>query len=834
LRFDSFAARVLESSGSAPLRAGGWRTASVMSQGDQLPEGVPRTIGRYQVQGVLGYGAMGAVYRAFDPLIKRTLAIKTIRLDIPRGSPEYKTFIERFYHEARISGTLSHPSIVTLFDIGEDALGAPFLAMEFVEGETLDKVISRGERFPPEKVVALVSQICSALDYAHARGIVHRDVKPSNLILSEGDRVKVTDFGIAKLAGAELTQQGQLLGTPSYMSPEQAMGEKLDGRSDIFSLGVVAFEMLSGEQPFPGNNVTAILYKLVHVDPIEPANLEMHGLIPERWHQVFGKVLAKRPEDRYQSAAEFVRDLELCLGSWFSGLPENAVESTVVLPAGSGAAAPAESTQPMERVDVEPTQVATTRTPRPGLETLPRRPEGLGAETVPPPPASPSDEQESVPTVLVRASDLPASLRGQPAPPEGESGPTVVIRRDAPPGSGGDAGEEAGPTVIVRAADLEALSKPRPPASSGHPAQPRATTPLERPAPPVPPQPPRVPAPQQPVPPPLPPPLPPPAAQRPVPPTHGRPRGLGPALLAGGALLLLLSVAGLAYWLWPKAGPAVTTADVTPTPTPTATPTPVPVTATMSVATQPDGARVFLNGEDRGTAPLDLAGLEPGLYEVRAELDGYEPASEAVAVSAEAPLVEVRLELSRTRVAPTTGRADFTSRPAGAAILLDGAPIGATPLKGHRLKPGTYDVELRLEGYDPFRSKLVIVAGRRGGVEATLTPRVTPTPTATPTPTPDPNRIYRESEVDKRPQQTGGERISAQPRLRSGESVSVTLSFVVDENGEVRDVKIEESGGEELDAAHLAAVRTWRFTPGESKGVKVKVRLVRKYTYRAG
>ena len=195
-----------------------------MDDNGRLSDQMPQTIGRYQVLDSIGYGAMGAVYKAFDPLIKRTLAIKTIRLDIPRQSPQYRSFIDRFYHEARISGTLSHPNIVTLFDIGEEG-GLPYLAMEFVEGETISSIVERGERFPPEKVIALVSQIASAVDYAHSKGVIHRDIKPSNLILYEGERVKVTDFGIAKLVDAEMTQSGTLLGIPSYMSPEQAMGD---------------------------------------------------------------------------------------------------------------------------------------------------------------------------------------------------------------------------------------------------------------------------------------------------------------------------------------------------------------------------------------------------------------------------------------------------------------------------------------------------------------------------------------------------------------------------------------------------------------------------------
>jgi TonB family protein len=300
----------------------------------------PPAIGRYQITGTLGFGAMGAVYKAFDPLIKRTLAVKTIRVDIPPQSPQYQAFKERFYQEARISGTLSHPNIVTLFDIGEEK-DVPFLAMEFVDGKTIGAILEEGTRFRPEKVIGLVSQVAAALDYAHSRGVVHRDIKPANLIVHEADKVKVSDFGIAKLADSEITHSGALLGTPSYMSPEQAMGEKLDGRSDIFSLGVVAFEMLSGQQPFPGANVTSILYRLVHVDPVEPANLEMNGLVPQKWREVFHKVLAKKPENRYQTASAFVQDLEYCLGAWFTGLGDEETislqmpvpdESTVTIP----------------------------------------------------------------------------------------------------------------------------------------------------------------------------------------------------------------------------------------------------------------------------------------------------------------------------------------------------------------------------------------------------------------------------------------------------------------------------------------------------------------------
>jgi serine/threonine-protein kinase len=219
-----------------------------------------------------------------------TLAIKTIRLDIPPRSPQYQQFLERFIQEVRIAGTLSHPHIVTLFDMGQEN-DVPFLAMEFVDGKTIADLLEEGTPFKPERVIGLVSQVAEAVDYAHAKGVIHRDIKPSNLIVYEGDKVKVTDFGIAKLADSEITHSGALLGTPSYMSPEQAMGEKLDGRSDIFSLGVVAFEMLSGQQPFPGANVTSILYKLVHVTPSTADSRPTAQ--PQKWRGVLLKVLAK-------------------------------------------------------------------------------------------------------------------------------------------------------------------------------------------------------------------------------------------------------------------------------------------------------------------------------------------------------------------------------------------------------------------------------------------------------------------------------------------------------------------------------------------------------------
>jgi serine/threonine-protein kinase len=271
---------------------------------------LPQTIGRYRILEYIGSGSMGIVYKARDPDLGRTVAIKTIRFDLLSPKFDYTRFLTRFYREARISGALSHPNIVSLYEMGETKDKIPFLAMEYAKGQMLGELLTRDGSFPVQRLLDLLSQIAAGLEYAHGKGVVHRDIKPSNIIVDDKGHVKITDFGIAKLMDTQFTEtRGSQLGTPRYMSPEQIMGENLDARSDIFSLGVVAFEMLSGERPFPGPHIAAVLYKIVHRDPIRPSSLERLGFVPERWNELFSKVLAKEASQRFTSAGEFVRAL---------------------------------------------------------------------------------------------------------------------------------------------------------------------------------------------------------------------------------------------------------------------------------------------------------------------------------------------------------------------------------------------------------------------------------------------------------------------------------------------------------------------------------------------
>jgi predicted Ser/Thr protein kinase len=265
-------------------------------------------LGRYEIVRELGKGAMGVVYLAKDPLIGRLVALKTIRA--ARGDDdETREFQQRFIREAQAAGILNHPAIVTVHDIGQDEpTGTNFIAMEYVEGQNLKEILAQGRPLSFDEIGDIVAQVADALDFAHSKGIVHRDVKPANIIVLDGNRAKITDFGIAKIAsGGNLTTTGQFLGTPNYMAPEQIRGAPVDGRTDIFSLGICLYECLTRRKPFGGESLTSISYKIVH-EPFPPLH-EINPQIPDGYEDVVGMCLAKDPSKRYQRG----RDLAIAL-----------------------------------------------------------------------------------------------------------------------------------------------------------------------------------------------------------------------------------------------------------------------------------------------------------------------------------------------------------------------------------------------------------------------------------------------------------------------------------------------------------------------------------------
>lgn len=253
---------------------------------------------------------MGVVYKAHDPVIEREVAIKAIDISF-QVTPEEKTlFLNRFYREAKAAGQMGHPNIVTIYDVDEDKeSGTPFIVMEFLEGTTIQEIIASGVILPLEDVNSMIIQLADALNYAHQEGVIHRDIKAANIMVMPGMKIKVTDFGIARVESSDLTRSGQFVGTPNYMSPEQIEGSgPVDGRSDLFSLGVVFYMLLTGQRPFSGDSFTTVSYKIVHMEP-SPVSTTNPG-IPAAYDRILGRLLAKDPDQRYATGAELIEDLK--------------------------------------------------------------------------------------------------------------------------------------------------------------------------------------------------------------------------------------------------------------------------------------------------------------------------------------------------------------------------------------------------------------------------------------------------------------------------------------------------------------------------------------------
>jgi CHASE2 domain-containing sensor protein/tRNA A-37 threonylcarbamoyl transferase component Bud32 len=268
--------------------------------------GPAHKIGRYEILGELGHGAMGVVFKGRDPIIDRLVAIKTIRFDRLYEDQEIQSLQERFFKEAQAAGKITHPNIITIFDVGEED-GLSYIAMEYVEGESLSRYTSKDHLLPVEEVLTIITEIAEALDFAHQRGIVHRDIKPANIMRTLEGQVKVMDFGIAKLPDSTLTQTGSILGTPSYMSPEQINGQAIDGRSDLFAVGCVLYELLTGMKAFQGETFPALMNQITQGVPLPPS--AQNPAVAPACDEIIGKALAKNPQERYQRGKDMAKAL---------------------------------------------------------------------------------------------------------------------------------------------------------------------------------------------------------------------------------------------------------------------------------------------------------------------------------------------------------------------------------------------------------------------------------------------------------------------------------------------------------------------------------------------
>ncbi|MFO8055865.1 MAG: serine/threonine-protein kinase [bacterium] len=267
--------------------------------------------GRYEVIGEIGRGSMGVVYKARDPAIGRLVAVKSIPETFGLEEGKREEFIKRLRQEAMTAGRLQHPNVVIIYDVGETEQG-PFIAMEYLDGVSLRDVVTAGKKISMGQLVEIISQVAEGLDYAHQKAIIHRDVKPANIMIVADNRVKIMDLGIARFPMSELTKEGKLVGSPSYMSPEQLSGKPIDGRSDLFSLAVCIYQLMSFKKPFPGESVNEICYKIVHEDYV-PICDNVNDLPPE-FEDFMMIALSKNPDERFQSGAEMVEALSIIAG----------------------------------------------------------------------------------------------------------------------------------------------------------------------------------------------------------------------------------------------------------------------------------------------------------------------------------------------------------------------------------------------------------------------------------------------------------------------------------------------------------------------------------------
>ena len=319
---------------------------------------IDKTLGRYRILGELGRGAMGTVYRAHDPLIDREVAIKTLHPNLPEEV--VAEVRQRFLREAKSAGRLNHPNIVTIFDVGEQD-GVAYMAMELLDGRSLQQILGEPARLPFQTIANLIAQVADALDRAQQLGIVHRDVKPANVVVSASGHAKLTDFGVAFVPASTMTQTGTMIGSPRYMSPEQVLGLPIDPRSDIFSLGAVLYEMLTGRAPSvrPGDTTIFPLINRIAAEPHPPVT-QVDPSIPAAFEVILDKALAKKPQDRYQRAGEMAIDLRNLRGLALPGVARAQAddESTMV------SASRAQTDQPeYEKTVTLPAAVPTPSTP---------------------------------------------------------------------------------------------------------------------------------------------------------------------------------------------------------------------------------------------------------------------------------------------------------------------------------------------------------------------------------------------------------------------------------------------------------------------------------------
>jgi TonB family protein len=633
------------------------------------------------------------------------------------------------------------------------------------------------------------------------------------------------------MVDSEITHSGSLLGTPSYMSPEQAMGESLDSRSDLFSLGVVAFEMLSGQQPFPGNNVTSILYKLVHADPVRPPNLEVLGLLPDKWHQVFSRILSKNPADRYETGAVFVSELELCLGSWFGALAGEALYVQASPDQEPPPSEPARGAVGGGGVVEQHQYREASQAPK----ATPLAPSAVGSP-------GPRDEEDE--EVVFEAS--PETMKDNQAfwgstettlveaAPRVEGALERVSRegetKRAPRSEVAPRAHQAAEARGVAFDETRTVSSDLPPTEVDVPAV-HVPTHVAHPG-----------GETQTL-----------ARSLTATMTHTiasagvlwKQKRSVVAVVGVGLILLITGLVVLNLYLpggeaqSPSSVPSPSDPVVSDLPVGTsAAPVDTPVRAAgiLTIESEPAGASVLINGAKLGLTPLELSELEMGSYTVLVEKAGYESEELRAELNVESPRASLSVPLrAQARPAPSLATVRVVSTPPGAQVLLDGKPTGITPLDRLRARPGKRTIRLQMMGFEPWETTVQLEAGASESISAALEPRAAPPPPAPITP-----KVTEGDLVERGPDVVDPKCIDCpgvpypERARRDRLEGSVQVSFIVNETGAVEDIIVEASGGEVFDREVIEKLQSWRHEPATKNGVRVKVRLQKRFTFRQG
>src|SRR5437764_1436032 len=630
--------------------------------------------GRYEIVGELGRGAMGVVYKAMDPVIGRAVAVKTIRLSEEGTGLSRPELLTRFQTEARAAGLLTHPNIVVVFDAGEED-GLYYITMELVEGKSLQALLDDGHAFPLPRTLRIMEQTCSALQFAHERNVIHRDIKPANLMLTADDTVKVTDFGTAKILQFGTVQQtAHVMGTPSYMSPEQVKGRAVDGRSDIFSLGVMLYEMVTGEKPFPGQNITTVIYKIVNEEPVPPRQIDpsIHPGISA----VVMKALAKEPEQRYQSCREMLEDLRNYRAQGAAGGNAN---STLVMGGSSPAATIATGNAGgrglvgHNPVEDDPTVIATARSlsaraASPGQTPVVRR---TGTIAPPPEPVEPPKKKSIVGTIFAALLLLAVIVYGaNKMKPVFEAARALHNSQVKESQSGKSAGAATGTTPDSSGANPPAID-----ASQG--SNEAATALLHGPAGQVLSR-----------------------CETPCSFNNLRPESYSLEVKKEGYQPVQTA-------LQIKGGEAQDQKIKLES-----------LAKGIFISTQPPGADVFINGaKQSGQTPVTLP-LAPGQYNLVLRLQGYEPYAGPIQVkdNIQTQFPVVLTEKSKIRDAWS----QVNSNPKGAEIIVDGASTGQFTPSRVQVPAGTHTITLRLNGFQQAKKMFQVSEGGTVNIDESL------------------------------------------------------------------------------------------------------------------